>query len=103
MRATNWEGRYLVVGFAAGPIPKIPLNLALLKGCQIVGVFWGAFTGREPARHQENLKELMAWFKAGKLKPHVSREYKFSEVAMALDDMAARKVKGKIVLVPERG
>lgn len=102
LRATNWEGRYLVVGFAAGPIPRIPLNLALLKGCQIVGVFWGAFTGREPARHQENLKELMTWFKQGKLRPHVSREYKFSEVATALDDMAARKVKGKIVLVPER-
>jgi NADPH2:quinone reductase len=102
LRATNWEGRFLVVGFAAGPIPKIPLNLALLKGCQIVGVFWGAFTGREPARHQENLKELMAWFKAGKLRPHVSRTYKFTEVVEALNDMAARKVKGKIVLVPSR-
>ncbi len=102
LRATNWEGRFLVVGFAAGPIPKIPLNLALLKGCQIVGVFWGAFTGREPARHQENLKELIAWFKAGKLKPHVSRQYKFEEAAEALNDMAARKVKGKIVLVPQR-
>ena len=100
LRATNWEGRFLVVGFAAGPIPKIPLNLALLKGCQIVGVFWGAFTGREPARHQENLKELMTWFKEGKLRPHVSRSYKFTEVAEALNDMAARKVKGKIVLVP---
>lgn len=100
LRATNWEGRFLVVGFASGPIPKIPLNLALLKGCQIVGVFWGAFTGREPQRHQENLKELMAWFKAGKLRPHVSRTYKFTEVAEALNDMAARKVKGKIVLVP---
>lgn len=102
LRATNWEGRFLVVGFAAGPIPKVPLNLALLKGCQIVGVFWGAFTGREPARHQENLKELMTWFKEGKLRPHVSRTYKFEEVAQALNDMAARKVKGKIVLVPSR-
>lgn len=100
LRATNWEGRFLVVGFASGPIPKIPLNLALLKGCQIVGVFWGAFTGREPQRHQENLKELMTWFKEGKLRPHVSRTYKFTEVAEALNDMAARKVKGKIVLVP---
>src|SRR5690606_17328859 len=102
LRATNWEGRFLVVGFASGPIPKIPLNLALLKGCQIVGVFWGAFTGREPKRHQENLKELMGWFGEGKLKPHVSRTYKFEEVAEALNDMAARKVKGKIVLVPTR-
>jgi NADPH2:quinone reductase len=102
LRATNWEGRFLVIGFASGPIPKIPLNLALLKGCQIVGVFWGAFTGREPKRHQENLKELMGWFGEGKLKPHVSRTYKFEEVAEALNDMAARKVKGKIVLVPTR-
>jgi len=102
LRATNWEGRFLVVGFAAGPIPKVPLNLALLKGCQIVGVFWGAFTGREPARHQENLNELMAWFKAGKLRPHVSRTYRFDEVVQALNDMAGRKVKGKIVLVPSR-
>lgn len=83
-------------------IPKVPLNLALLKGCQIVGVFWGAFTGREPARHQENLNELMAWFKAGKLRPHVSRTYRFDEVVQALNDMAGRKVKGKIVLVPSR-
>lgn len=102
LRATNWEGRFLVVGFAAGPIPKVPLNLALLKGCQIVGVFWGAFTGREPARHQENLNELMAWFKVGKLRPHVSRTYRFDEVVQALNDMAGRKVKGKIVLVPSR-
>ncbi|NIJ41248.1 NADPH2:quinone reductase [Parvibaculum indicum] len=102
LRATNWEGRFLVVGFASGPIPKIPLNLALLKGCQIVGVFWGAFTAREPQRNQENLQELMDWFKAGKLKPHVSKTYKFEEVADALNDMAARKVKGKIVLVPSR-
>jgi NADPH2:quinone reductase len=102
LRATNWEGRYLVVGFAAGPIPKIPLNLVLLKSCQIVGVFWGAFTGRDPQGHQKNLKELLQWFSEGKLRPHVSREYKFSEVVTALEEMAARKVKGKIVLVPER-
>ena len=102
LRATNWEGRYLVVGFASGPIPKIPLNLALLKGCQIVGVFWGAFADRNPARHQENLKEMMAWFKQGKLRPYISREYKLSQAATALEDIASRKVKGKIVLVPER-
>jgi len=101
LRATNWEGRYLVVGFASGPIPKIPLNLALLKGCQIVGVFWGAFTGREPDRNQQNLALLMEWFKAGKIKPHVSKTYALSEAALALQDMAARKVKGKIVLVTE--
>lgn len=102
LRATNWEGRFLVVGFASGPIPKVPLNLALLKGCQIVGVFWGAFTGREPQRNRENLNELMAWFKAGKISPHVSRTYPMAEAAQALKDMAARKVKGKIVLVTDR-
>jgi NADPH2:quinone reductase len=102
LRATNWEGRFLVVGFASGPIPKIPLNLALLKGCQIVGVFWGAFTARNPEGNQKNLQELMDWFKAGKLRPHVSKTYKFEEVAEALNDMAARKVKGNIVLVPSR-
>lgn len=102
LRATNWEGRFLVVGFASGPIPKIPLNLALLKGCQIVGVFWGAFTAREPARNEENLAELMTWFKEGKIKPHVSKTYPLSEAAQALKDMAGRKVKGKIVLVTDR-
>lgn len=98
LRAMNWDGRYLVVGFAAGDIPKIPLNLALLKGCQIVGVFWGAFTGRERARHEENLRELMDLFKAGKVKPHVSKTYKLEEAAEALNEMAGRKVKGKVVL-----
>ena len=102
LRNMAWNGRFLIVGFAAGEIPKIPANLALLKGCSIVGVFWGAFTGREPKRHQENLKELMTWFKEGKLKPHVSKTYKFEEAAQALKDMAARKVKGKIVIVPSR-
>ncbi|MGK2742484.1 NADPH:quinone oxidoreductase family protein [Tepidicaulis sp. LMO-SS28] len=98
LRAMNWDGRYLVVGFAAGDIPKVPLNLALLKGCQIVGVFWGAFTGRERARHEENLRELMDLFKAGKVKPHVSKTYKLEEAAEALNEMAGRKVKGKVVL-----
>ncbi len=102
LRATNWEGRFLVVGFAAGPIPKVPLNLALLKGCQIVGVFWGAFTAREPQRNQENLAELMGWFKEGKVKPFVSGTYPLEKAPEALKEMAARKVKGKIVLVPQR-
>lgn len=101
LRATNWEGRFLVVGFASGPIPKVPLNLALLKGCQIVGVFWGAFTARDPEGNKKNLAELMDWFKAGKIKPHVSKTYPLSDAASALKDMAARKVKGKIVLVTE--
>jgi NADPH2:quinone reductase len=98
LRAIAWEGRYLVVGFPAG-IPAIPLNLTLLKGCQIVGVFWGAFTAREPKRNQENLQELMHWIQEGKLKPTVSKTYPLAKAAEALNDMAARKVKGKVVLV----
>ena len=70
LRSIAWEGRYLVIGFPAG-IPSIPLNLTLLKGCQIVGVFWGAFTAREPKHDQENRAELMRWVKEGMLKPHV--------------------------------
>lgn len=99
LRSIAWEGRYLVVGFPAG-IPSIPLNLTLLKGCQIVGVFWGAFTARDPKRNQANLAELMEWVRDGKLKVHVSKTYKFSEAAQALKDMDARKVLGKIALVP---
>jgi NADPH2:quinone reductase len=99
LRSIAWEGRYLVVGFPAG-IPSIPLNLTLLKGCQIVGVFWGAFTARDPKGNQANLNELMEWVRDGKLKPYVSKTYKFTEAAQALNDMDARKVMGKIVLVP---
>jgi NADPH2:quinone reductase len=100
LRAIAWKGRYLVVGFAAGQIPKIPLNLALLKGCQIVGVFWGMFTGVERALHEENMAELMAWYKEGKIKPHISKTYRLEDAVQALQDMAGRKVMGKIVLTP---
>jgi NADPH2:quinone reductase len=99
-RSIAWEGRFLVIGFAAGPIPKIPLNLVLLKGAQIVGVFWGSFTAREPERHQANIRELMDWYSAGKLKPRVDATYPFTRVAEALGALAARRVKGKVVLVP---
>jgi NADPH:quinone reductase len=97
LRAIAWEGRYLVIGFPAG-IPSIPLNLSLLKGCQIVGVFWGAFTAREPKRNQANLAELMDWVAKGKLKPYVSKRYPMANAAQALKDMEARKVTGKVVL-----
>jgi NADPH2:quinone reductase len=103
LRATAWNGRLLVVGFAAGDIPRIPLNLVLLKGCQIVGVFWGAFTAREPARHRANVEELMAWYQAGKIRPHVSATYPLERAAAALNDMAERRVTGKVVLVPAGG
>ncbi len=100
LRSTNWNGRFLVIGFAAGDIPKIPLNLVLLKGCQIVGVFWGAFTAREPERNRANIAELMRWFEEGKLRPHVSATYPFERAAEALNDLAQRRVKGKVVLIP---
>jgi NADPH2:quinone reductase len=100
LRSTNWNGRFLVVGFAAGDIPKIPLNLVLLKGCQVVGVFWGAFTAREPDRNRANVAELMRWFEEGKLRPHVFATYPFERAADALHDLAERRVKGKVVLVP---
>jgi NADPH2:quinone reductase len=101
LRATAWNGRFLVIGFAAGDIPKIPLNLVLLKGCQVVGVFWGAFTAREPERHRANVAELMDWYRAGKLKPHVSATYPLARAADALNDMVERRVMGKVVLLPE--
>ncbi len=99
LRATNWEGRFLVIGFTAG-IPTPPLNLVLLKGCQIVGVFWGSFVMRDPAKHLANVAEMMDWFKAGKLKPHVSNTYPLEQVADALNEIADRRVKGKVVLTP---
>lgn len=99
LRATAWEGRFLVIGFTAG-IPSPPLNLVLLKGCQIVGVFWGSFVMRNPKRHLENVAELMDWFKAGKIKPHVSSTYTLEQVAAALNEIADRKVKGKVVITP---
>lgn len=102
LRGMAWEGRYLVVGFAAGDIPRIPLNLTLLKGCSIVGVFWGSFTTRDPRRSQEHLRELVTWLLEGKLKPHISATYPMHRVADALNDMLARKITGKAVLLIEK-
>lgn len=95
-----WNGRYLVVGFASGPIPNLAANRLLLKGAAAVGVFWGAFTMREPAVNLANFQQLFAWVQDGKLKPHVSRAYALADAATALQDMQARKVTGKIVLQP---
>ena len=98
LRSTAWRGRFLVVGFAAGEIPKIPLNLTLLKGCSIVGVFWGDFARREPKAFAASLGQLSAWYREGKLKPHVSQTFPLAQAVEALKQMAARKVKGKVVL-----
>jgi NADPH2:quinone reductase len=97
-RSLAWRGRLLVVGFAAGEIPKLPLNLALLKGAAVVGVFWGDFVRREPQRFAESLQQLARWYAEGKLKPHVSQTFPLAQAADALKLMAARQVKGKVVL-----
>lgn len=99
LRGIAWNGRFLVVGFTAGEIPRIPLNLALLKGCSIVGVFWGAFVAREPQQNQENLQQLFAWLQEGKIKPHISATYPLHRAADALNDLMQRKVTGKAVLL----
>jgi NADPH2:quinone reductase len=100
LRACNWGGRHLVIGFAAGYIPKIPLNLPLLKGCQIVGVFWGDFMRRrQPAQGMQNSLELIQLFNAGKIKPHISRKYTLEETPKALEDMIDRKITGKAVVI----
>jgi NADPH2:quinone reductase len=97
-RSIAWRGRLLVVGFAAGEIPKLPLNLALLKGASVVGVFWGDFARREPKQFGESLRQIASWYEAGKLRPHVSQTFPLARAAEALKLMAARKVKGKVVL-----
>ena len=98
LRSIAWRGRLLVVGFAAGEIPKIPLNLVLLKGCSIVGVFWGDFLRREPEAFAASVAQLGQWWAAGKLKPHVSATYPLERASEALNLMAARSVIGKLVL-----
>ncbi len=99
-RSIAWRGRYLVIGFANGEIPKLPLNLPLLKGASVVGVFWGDFARREPAHHVAAMDELMQWHREGKIRPHISATYALADTPNALNDMASRKVTGKIVIHP---
>ena len=100
LRGTGWQGRYLVIGFASGEIPKIPLNLVLLKGCQIVGVFWGSFAMREPAQNRAHAEQLFAWIAEGKLRPAIDAVLPLASAGEALGRLERREVKGKIVLVP---
>lgn len=97
-RSIGWKGRFLVIGFAGGEIPKLPLNLPLIKGASVVGVFWGAFTAREPRVHQENMAVLMQWLQAGKLKPHISERFPLERGGEAIRWMMDRKAMGKIVV-----
>ncbi|MGH6961700.1 MAG: NADPH:quinone oxidoreductase family protein, partial [Dongiaceae bacterium] len=100
LRSIAWRGRLLVVGFANGEIPKIPLNLALLKGASIVGVFWGDYAKREPLNLMMDLRALFGWLQEGKLKPHISGTYPLERGAEAIRALMERKVSGKIVITP---
>ncbi|VBB10975.1 NADPH:quinone oxidoreductase family protein [Burkholderia stabilis] len=101
LRATAWRGRFLVVGFAAGEIPKIALNLALLKERDILGVFWGDAVRRDPAQHRANMQQLAEWFAAGKVRPAITEHVPLAGAADAIARMANRQVKGKVVILPD--
>jgi NADPH2:quinone reductase len=101
VRSTGWRGRYLVIGFANGEIPRIPLNLPLVKGNSIVGVYWGDWTRREPEAAAAGMRELLGWLAAGKLKPHLSGRYPLARAAEALTVLASRRATGKLVIEPE--
>jgi NADPH2:quinone reductase len=102
-RCINWNGRLLVVGFASGTIPKYPVNLALLKGCQLVGVFWGEFRQREPQIYRENCQSLFELFRQGRIKPLVSQAFPLERFADALNVFVSRQAVGKIVLRLKNG
>ncbi|SEH83497.1 NADPH:quinone oxidoreductase family protein [Tardiphaga sp. OK245] len=100
LRAIAWEGRFLVIGFAAGDIPKMPLNLALLKGCDIRGVFWGAWVRQNPEKNRANLEKLVKWTAEGKISSHVDRTFPLAKTADALKVLAGRQAMGKVILHP---
>ncbi len=98
MRSLAWKGRLLVIGFASGEIPRPPLNIPLLKGCDIRGVYWGEFTAREPEANRENLAQLIDWAKSGVLSVHVHATYPLEDYRKAFDAIAKRQVLGKTLL-----
>lgn len=100
LRSIAWRGRHLVVGFAAGEIPRLPWNLILLKGASVVGVFWGDFTRKERDAHLLAMRRITDWIGEGRLRPLVSARYRLADTARALEDMAARKVVGKVIIAP---
>lgn len=101
-RSIAWRGRYLVVGFANGEIPKLPLNLALLKGASLVGVFWGEFVKREPKANLAGMRTLLGWLQQGQLRPHISARYPLAQTGQAMDAMIARNVSGKVLILPQQ-
>ena len=98
VRAMNWGGRYLVIGFAGGDIPRIPLNLLLLKSCALIGVFWGAHVARNPSSHEANMSELADWVRSGRLRPHIHKVYELVETAEAIRELDRRASTGKVVI-----
>lgn len=102
LRSTAWNGRYLVVGFAAGKIPAPPLNLPLLKGCSIVGVFWGAFARKEPQRNAANMVELFDWYRRGQVRPHICARFPLPQAADAMRAVMNRQAQGKVILTVRR-
>ena len=101
LRAMAWEGRYLVLGFASGTIPRIPLNLVMLKGCAIIGVFWTAFVERYPEKHRTNMIQLLDWCKRGLIAPHIHARFPLGETAAALALIENRRVTGKVIVNPQ--
>ena len=100
IRAMNWDGRYLVIGFAGGQIPKIPLNLLLLKSSSLVGVFWGAHVARDPAANRANMQQLAKWVAEGKLKPHIHKIFPLAQTADAIRELDRRASAGKVLIRP---
>ncbi|NVJ86512.1 MAG: NADPH:quinone oxidoreductase family protein [Algoriphagus sp.] len=99
LRGMTWKGRYLIVGFANGEIPKIPMNLPLLKGCSIVGVFWGQFSKLEPEKSFQNIAQLMQWVQDGKIQQHIGERFSLENSPKALRDILDRKMLGKGVVI----
>lgn len=100
LRSSNWRARYLVIGFASGEIPRLPLNLPLLMERSIIGVYWGEWSRRTPAEFAAAVRELGEWYAQGRLKPHVSSQYPLAQAAAAMNELATRRAKGKVVIVP---
>lgn len=98
LRALNWHGRYLVVGFASGTIPSLPLNLVMLKGCHVSGVFWGRFIKEQPEEHAKLMQQLLSWCENGQITPHIHKVYPFEETVSALRIIAERQAEGKILI-----
>jgi NADPH2:quinone reductase len=102
LRAIAWQGRIVVIGFAAGRVPQIPANLVLVKNCDIVGFYWGSYRKHKPELVRDSYQQLFRWFALGKLKPHVSERFDLADVAAAFEALRSRRSTGKVVLTTGR-